>query len=151
MPPKPKVEEKFWGKKLNFSEVNPKKKKVLWSSAHQSSLLSLANLKPKTVFWVAPGQYLAASLQRGGDKGELEWRKNRVWTWMWTVCRGLRQVETVSLLNYQSTTHLESKLLKKILACWVSFVCSLNTYQKTIALCFRPKCWDLDVLITENL
>ena len=27
MPPKPKVEEKFWGKKLNFSEVNPKKKK----------------------------------------------------------------------------------------------------------------------------
>ena len=26
-PPKPKVEEKFWGKKLNFSEVNPKEKK----------------------------------------------------------------------------------------------------------------------------
>ena len=66
------------GGKVEFFRGKSKEKKVVWSSANQSSLLSLPSLKPKTVFGVALGQYLAASLQRGGHKGELESLKNRV-------------------------------------------------------------------------
>ena len=65
MPPKLKSWGEVWGGKLGFFRASSKEKKVIWSNGCQRSLPSSPNLKPKTVFWDAAGQTLAASLQEG--------------------------------------------------------------------------------------